>query len=761
MSKTKNKSQKGKPLRLNDAVLQYHAKNYSGAFSRLKSAEIRPDEAPKAKKLEYLLLLKLGFQELRVHEYAKTISILQPLSSSDAIASGLTGIAHLYLLQYETAIPFLKAAAKTHFTFGFYELLATLYLNQKIDFQSFTENNAIQWANCSASQKQYIEMVSCVLNDQNEQAVVLAKGLKMESHFQHINWEAFKNIFILNEAPASPAIAITDKVKSWYRLLLNADLLDFEKKYLLSLGEIVANRLEGIQKVLPQSFQKALDDQYNEQKVLDDYTFGQLVQAVLPSQRPYIVYNQVVNALQQKNQNLALQVARHILSKYMSYFVGIPESLPLFFKIYDHPDYESNPTAFWQVVKKWLAVHKENLSTEQIDALGWRITGMVLNYAELVTSHHQVELMRVSREMPTAFALKFAQMMFPTTQTPIKNITDTRLDLFSLPNAEKSKEKFVAMFNGFLEVLSPYGNRKKALPSFMDDEDIILPKNVFIQQIVYFGEALLAAVEKYPIPPRNLVILEGFQTVHQYIKLIQQHKNVLPNSFYTQFMDVYERVLNQLPQTAALLPFKEDVAYRIYRKYITQVKQMLELNPSMESFLNFISECKDVSNYSFIWVHFCQLIDTQHFKDETAKILSNALAAVFFRLHTVEAGQIEVNRFVNAYKKLAETKTCEHPTTFYGSLIKAMLKQKNVPQEINYLLCAAYIEELTLKHPLESRQYNAVAEFLEWIKTKKFYLNPLCDKTLIQKLRIYLQEVNEKKKTKKLETVLNNSAVFA
>jgi hypothetical protein len=633
MSKTKNKSQKGKPLRLNDAVLQYHAKNYTGALSRLKSAEIRPDEAPKVQKLEYILSLKLGFQELRVHEYAKTISILQPLSSSDAIASGLTGIAHLYLLQYETAIPFLKEASKTHPTFVFYALLAELYLNQKIDFQSFTENNAIQWAKCSEAQRQYIEIVSCIFKEQNEQAIVLAKGLKMESHFQHVNWEAFKNILMPNEGPTSPATAITDKVKSWYRLLLNVDLLDFEKKYLLSLGEMAATRLEGTQKVLPQNFQKAIADQYNEQKVLDDYTLGQLVQAVLPSQRPYIVYNQAVNALQQKNQSLALQVARHILSKYMSYFVGIPEALPLFFKIYDHPDYESNPTAFWQVVKKWLAVHKENLSTEQIDALGWRITGMVLEYAELITSHHHVELMRVSRELPASFALKFAQMVFPTTQTPIKNITDTRLDLFSLPNAEKSRAKFTDIFNGFLEVLSPYGKMKKSLPSFLDDdEDFQLPKSVFIQQIVYLGETLMTAVEKYPIPPKNLVILEGFKTVHQYLKLIQEHKNVLPKQFYESFVDVYERVLNQLPQTAALVPFKEDVVYRNYGKYITQLKQMLEFSPSMESFLNFIAyDCKEVSNYSFIWEQFCQLIDKQHFEDETAKILSNALAAVFFR----------------------------------------------------------------------------------------------------------------------------------
>jgi hypothetical protein len=761
MSKTKNKSNKGKPLRLNDAVLQYHAKNYTGALSRLKSAEIRPDEAPKAKKLEYILTLKLGFQELRIQEYAKTIAILQPLTPSDAIASGLTGIAYLYLLQYEKAIPFLKEAANVHPTFVFYELLAELYLNQTIDFQSFTNDNAVQWAKCSESQRQYLEIVSCVFNEQKEQAVVLAKGLKMESHFQHINWDAFKNILIPNDASVSPTTAISDKVKSWYRLLLNADLLDFEKKHLLSLGEIAANRLEGTQKVLPQSFQKAIDDQYNEQKVLDDHRFGQLVQEVLPSQRPYVVYNQAVNAFQQPNQSLALQVARHILSKYMSYFVGIPESLPLFFRIYDHPDYESNPTAFWQVVKKWLAVHKDNLSIEQIDALGWRITGMVLEYAELITSHHHVELMRVSRELPASFALKFAQLVFPTTQTPIKNITDTRLDLFSLPNAEKSREKFAEIFNGFLEVISPYGKKKKSLPSFWDDEEeLILPKSVFIQQIVYLGETLMTAVEKYPIPPRNLVILEGFKTVHQYLKLIQEHKNGLPKLFYEQFIDVYERVLNQLPQTVALLPFKEDAAYRTHRKYVLELKQILELNPSMNSFLNFISEFNEVP-YRIIWEEFCQLIDKQHFKDELAQPLSNALAAVFFQVQTVEAGEIEVNRFINVYKKLAETNDCKHPTTFYGSLIMAILKQKEVQQEVIYLFCAAYIEQLTLKHPLEPKQYNAVAEFLAWIKSKKFYLNPLSDKMLLQKLRSYLQEVNQTEKIKKLETVLNNSAVFA
>jgi hypothetical protein len=155
------------------------------------------------------------------------------------------------------------------------------------------------------------------------------------------------------------------------------------------------------------------------------------------------------------------------------------------------------------------------------------------------------------------------------------------------------------------------------------------------------------------------------------------------------------------------------------------------------------------------------MLDKQHFKDDLAQPLSNALAAVFFQVQTVEAGQIEVNRFINVYKKLAETNDCKHPTTFYGSLIMAMLKQKDVQQEVIYLFCAAYIEQLTLKHSLEPKQYNAVAEFLSWIKSKKFYLNPLSDKMLLQKLRSYLQEVNQTEKIKKLETVLNNSAVFA
>lgn len=55
MSKGKKQPQKGKTIKLSDAILQYNLKNYTGALTRLRAAQIKPDEAAKAQNLQYAL----------------------------------------------------------------------------------------------------------------------------------------------------------------------------------------------------------------------------------------------------------------------------------------------------------------------------------------------------------------------------------------------------------------------------------------------------------------------------------------------------------------------------------------------------------------------------------------------------------------------------------------------------------------------------------------------------------------------------------
>jgi hypothetical protein len=714
----------------------------------------RPEEAQKAKQLEHVLRLHIAFQHLQIADYGKTITTVQNLAETDALASILTGIAHLYLLQYDAAMPFLQKAAKQYPIFSAYLLLAQLHGEQNVDFQFFIDKFPIDWSNCSEQQKIYIQTACHALNGQYTEALALADTFKTVSHFQHLNWEALKVIL----TPDAPALSTAnEKVKPWYRMLLQGAMKDFERNYLQSLGEITqeaANASLPSQKPLPETLQKVLKEQYSNQKILDDSILHQLLESVPKEQRPYIIYNQLANLSNQKDLK-GLKTAKYVFTKYVEDFAAIPESLNLILFLYESEEFNANANHFWTFTKQWVSYHKNSLSVEQADAFGWRLMELWMEYPDLCASHHGIEWGRLSRELPTVFAFKFGLLSHLALQQPIKNITDTRLDLFSLPNAEKSKESFLMFFDGINKALSPYIS--KGFFDFLDNEPRSKPK--YIQQITYWAESLIVAATQYPILPKNWILLEAFKVIHEQIRVIQFNKGVLPPDLYQRFINTYQTVIQQFRPSEALDVFKMDWDYSIFGKYLLDFALLVDKAKSFTDYEKFLANCKDVPSYAFIWEHFGKLMEREHFSEQVAEQLSQCLTAVLYHFKkNVAAAQVEINLFSTIYKRTVAKAPHEPSDTFFAMLIQHILKVKIIDADIIYLFAKSYISELTLKHPLEPKNYNAVSAFLEWIKSQKYYNNPAYNKAFVHPLWNYLKEVNDQKNLKKLDKVLDNTA---
>ena len=173
-----------------------------------------------------------------------------------------------------------------------------------------------------------------------------------------------------------------------------------------------------------------------------------------------------------------------------------------------------------------------------------------------------------------------------------------------------------------------------------------------------------------------------------------------------------------------------------------------------------LSRIETVSDYTFIWEHFGSRIDETHFSEGIADCLSNFIEALFIYQKSEVDSKKEIERFMKVYQKVADDNACEHPTTFYGLLIKSIVKTRSIKDNMIYHFCIQYIEKLTLNHKFEAKQYNAVADFLNWIKSSGDYKSNLYDKRLTQTLKNYLIEVNKVKKLKGLETTIRNFASF-
>ena len=757
MSKGKKKPPQGKTIKLSDAILQYNVKNYTGALTRVKAAELKPGEEQKAKNLKYAITLRLAFAEMAVHNYAKAIEQLQPLLPNDPIAASFAGISHLYLSDYTSAIPLLKNAVKTYPSFAFYHLLGEIYQQKDIDFKGFTQFFKTEWQQCSESQKQYLQIFICVFNNQRDEAVALVESLKNQSHFQHLNFEAFKSIFNPKLHSVSKE-SLSEKVKPLYRLLLKDSMTDSEVAYFKTLDKetgALSSVLES-QSALSPSLQKEVAAQYNEQKILDEYTLAQIMQSLPTEQRPYIAYNQAVNALAQREFEIADRGMKHVIVKYSDDFVLIPESLSLYLNFYQNEDFKIYPNTFWTFVRKWLSVRNDNISVENLDNMGWLIFDIVFKHPSMIELPYNHEVVKMSKEYPSVFALKFALILFPSLQLAPNLVTDTRLNLFSLPNADKSKTRVTSTFETIMSVLSPYNQRF----SFLEESG--LTKRAFSQQIAYFGNCFIEAVTRYPIPPQNLIALEGFKFVHKHVKIIIDHNtNPLPVGFYDKFIDTYKQLLAKFSQNDAIEIYKADIQSAEYGKYLVKLKELTtRYGTTSANFLKFLKTLPTPSDYTFIWEHFGSRIDETHFSEGIADCLSNFIEALFIYQKSEVDSKKEIERFMKVYQKVADDNACEHPTTFYGLLIKSIVKTRNITDNMIYHFCIQYIEKLTLNHKFEAKQYNAVADFLNWIKSSGYYKSNLYDKRLTQTLKNYLIEVNKVKKLKGLETTIRNFASF-
>jgi hypothetical protein len=749
MSKFKKHQKKGQSgIKLQDAVLQYTLKNYAGALKRLKSADLKSGEEQKAKTLEYAITFRLALTDINDSNYSSALKYLLPLTPSDARACAYAGIAYLYLLDYKSAIPLLKIAIVTYPTFSFYHLLAELYLQKEVDFEGFIDFFKNEWQHCTEAQQQYIRLIASCFEGNTEIAIESAKNLKSQSHFQHINFEAFKHI--LTQHPLSIESGL-EKLKPLYRLINGAHLLDSEKNYFQtheSNTPVLISLLKN-QNNITAHLQEELEAQYHENKILNEGTLAAIMQAAPEEQRPYIAYNQAVNALDQKYFEDAEKGIKHIIVRYADDFVKIPESLPAYFHIYKDEDTKAYPATFWQFVNRWLAIRNNNLSVENLDAMGWELFNIVFKQPALIDTGFRHELEKIYKAYPSVFAIKFAQILFPNKTLFNNQLNDACLDLFSLPNAEKHKAKFVEQFNIFVGLLSPYQR------GFMFDllgESI--PKDVFIAQIPVYANCFMTAVTRYAIPPQNIIALESFKLIHHYLKEIISHNDKLPKGFYEKFKEVYAGLIKQFEKHPDINIYQRDLASGENAKYARAFKDLIQYNVDSAGFTRYLKSNSDIKDYSFAWEEFMVLIDRTHFEDSVAECVIAFIEALYVFQKNELATKNEIDTFIQLYRQEIQKVSCEHPTTFYGEMIQLITKKKVLSDFIIHYFSIQFIEELTLKFELETKQYNAVIAFFEFIISKKYASKPDYDSVLIKKLKKYLIDINKTKGLKKIDTLM-------
>jgi hypothetical protein len=757
MSKFKKHQKKGQSsIQLQDAVLQYALKNYAGALKRLKSADLKSGEEQKAKNLEYAITFRLALTDINDSNYSSALKYLLPLTPSDARACAYAGIAYLYLLDYKAAIPLLKKAIVNYPSFSFYHLLAELYLQKDVDFEGFVEFFKNEWQHCTEAQQQYIRLIASCFEGNTEIAIETAKSLKSQSHFQHLNFEAFKHI--LTQPPPTKGngkLSIEsglEKLKPLYRLINGAHLLDSEKSYFQSYESNIPNlsSLLKNQNNITAHLQEELEAQYHENKFLNEGTLTAIMQAAPEEQRPYIAYNQAVNALDQEYFEDAEKGIKHIIVKYADDFVKIPESLPVYFHIYKDEDTKAYPATFWQFVNKWLAIRNNNLSVENLDAMGWELFNIVFRQPALIDTGFRHELEKIYKAYPSVFAIKFAQILFPNKTLFNNPLNDSCLDLFSLPNADKHKAKFVEQLNTFISILSPYQN------SFIFDMlEERAPKEIFIAQIPFYATCFMTAVTRYTIPPQNTIALESFKLIHHYIKEIISHNDKLPKGFYEKFKEVYTGLIKQFEKHPDIPIYQRDLTSGENAKYAHEFKDLIRYNVHSAGFTRYLKSNLDIKDYSFAWEEFMALIDRTHFEDTVAECLVEFIEALYVFQKNDLATKKEIDIFIRLYRQKIKDVACEHPTTFYGEMIQLITKKKALSDSIIHYFSIQFIEQLTLKFELETKQYNAVIAFFEFIIAKKYASKPDYDSVLVKKLKKYLIDINKTKRLKKIDTLMS------
>ena len=113
-----------------------------------------------------------------------------------------------------------------------------------------------------------------------------------------------------------------------------------------------------------------------------------------------------------------------------------------------------------------------------------------------------------------------------------------------------------------------------------------------------------------------------------------------------------------------------------------------------------------------------------------------------------------------AYKTVCDWFDCEHTTEFYAKFLNALFLIITLPPTLFYTFATKFCLAFTTgNYKNAPKSYNAVGDFLEWLFRQKDRVKDY-DKALIQQLIAYLEEVNEGKKLKKVETTLKKARVL-
>ncbi len=759
MSKPKkgNKNQHNKGYSFNEALLQYNVKNYTGTLTRLKTANIKPHEIERADTLKQVTLLRLAYDDLTHYHYAQALQRLQLLPTDNLVAQALTGIVYLYQNDYEKAASVFKKLIQNTDYQGFtaYFLLAELYVGQPEKYDDFKQWHALLFAQCSTFQQDYIHIAFYIIHQEFDHALNLVNLTKGASHAQQSNIDALKQVLSVHQnADAGHPVPTA---KAFYRLLLGQALLEFETVHFSQKQAETPLFIDIFkhQTSLTPELIAELKVVCETDALIPEGILARIMKAVPESYRPYIAFNQAVNAYNNDDFDRTERGIKHIMLTYPQYFVQVPESLTLYLNFQLLEGVKVYPNTFWQFFNQWLSIHKTRLSSENLDALGWFLYTIILSNAELIQSSYSRSLINLYTAEPTMFSAKFTYIYFATfSPSPSVAFDKGALDLFTLPNAEKNKDVFSNHLDGVISALVAMSQRFGG----MFDMDS-LPMSIVMKQIEHISQAFIQAVTLHETPPKNTIALEAFKIINKHIQELKDRNHTFNAPFIDTFYKTYNTLLDKFPNNKTKEIYSQDIAALKNAAFKAPFTVLVRKGASQKEFQAFFKKNSTIDTYSFAWDILCSDIDQTHFEAEELPTLLEFIKALYVKLGDSEALNQEARHFVDVYKKMSEKFNCEHPTAFYAQLMSALFKQPFLPPTLIYTFMTAYCLDFTEKYQFSPKNYNTVGDFLEWLFRQKDRV-PHYDKDLIRQLVAYLEAVNKAKKLKKLETTLKKAQVL-
>jgi hypothetical protein len=437
---------------------------------------------------------------------------------------------------------------------------------------------------------------------------------------------------------------------------------------------------------------------------------------------------------------------KHIIVTYPQYLVQVPESLTLYLNFHLIDDIKVYPNTFWQFFNQWLALHKTRISTENLDALGWLLFNIVFANPDLIRMSHSRALINLYSAHPSMFSVKFTYIYFSTfTEKPNAAFDAGALDLFSLPNAEKNKEKFAQTLDEMIGSIIAASQRF----SFFGES---VPMPVIIAQIEQLSKAFIQAVNTHEIPPKNTIALEAFKIINKHIQ--ELNNTMFKPTFLDTFTKAYTQLLEKFPNNKTTEVYRQDLMSLTNMSFTAPFKKLIERGALVHEFQAFFKKNPPPTTYNFAWGALCAEISKTHFEVETLPTLVNFIKYLAFnKLQDSESLIAEIKRFVQQYIQMSERFNCEHPTAFYAQLLSDLFKTRAFSPTVIYTFAKEYCLVFTEKYKFEPKNYNAVGDFLEWLnKQTKSQID--YDKGFISQLISYLEEVNKVKKLKKLDATL-------